>query len=150
MQLHKIFDYEADIIPEVGFDLGNASTKVYSGVLFRWGESIANDYGTYPIDNTNYSKIPLSPHQKIKKGWNWYLNFGLKGNLIAHNIFLDGNTNVQSHSVEKKNFTLQGSYGISFSYNNMCFDYIRTHTTKEFTTQQDYLSYGSWSFRYNF
>ena len=145
------YGYTASIIPEFGVEVGNASTKAYTSALFRWGKNVPKDYGAYLINNTDYSKIPLNINQngEIKK-WRYYINVGLKANLIARDIFLDGNSFKESHSVEKNNFIFDFTYGLSFAYKEFGVDYIRRHSTKAFKSQEEYYSYGSLLFSYNF
>ena len=149
-KLDKILGLDAVVIPEYGFDLGNVSTKIYGSALFRWGWGIPKDYGVTPIDNTTYSKIPLSPDNSYENGWSFCFNFAAKANLIARNIFLDGNSIRESHNVDKNYLTATGSYGFSLNYDQYSLDYIRTHTTKEYKTQDGYFSYGSFILSYNF
>ena len=150
MPMSDIFGLEASLVPEYGFDLGNVSTRVYSSALYRFGWDIPKDYGSYAIDNNSYSKIALDPNQAYKDQWGFSFNFLLRANLIAQNIFLDGNTNVKSHSVEKNNFTMNGAYGFSVTYGHWGFDYLHTHTSKEFKLQDSPNSYGSFLFSYNY
>lgn len=149
--LGKIASLDSVLISEYGFELGNASTKLYGGAIYRFGWGISKDYGPYSIDNHSYSKIPLIlENVSYKNEWDFCFNFGLKANAIAHNIFLDGNRDGMSHSVKKKSFVLDVTYGFSLVYENMSLDYIRTHATKEFKEQKNYLGYGSLEFSYNF
>jgi len=142
----------SSIIPEYGVNLGNVSTKIYGAALFRYGLNVTKDYGSSQIDNTTYNRISLDADYDYKNDnrWRVFLNISAKANLIARNIFLDGNTNKDSHSVDKNNFVMTGSYGISIAYNQYSFDYIRTHTSKEYKTQDELYSYGSLLFSYNF
>jgi len=142
----------SSVIPEYGFNLGNASTKAYASALFRYGLNVTKDYGAKPMDNTTYNKISLDANYDYENDnrWRIFINLSAKANLIARNIFLDGNTNQSSHSVDKNSFVMNGSYGISIAYNQYSFDYIRTHTSKEFKTQDELYSYGSLLFSYNF
>jgi len=145
------YGYNASIIPEFGIELGNASIKAYTSALFRWGKNVPKDYGSFVMDNSNYSKIPLNIKQNGEnKKWRYYLNVGLKTNLIARDIFLDGNSFQESHSVEKNNFLLDITYGLSFAYKRFGIDYIRRHSSKAFKTQDGYYSYGSLLFSYNY
>ena len=151
--LDNIFglNYSSSILPEYGIELGNASTKIYTSALFRWGKNTPQDYGAYVIDNTNYSKISLKSEEIYKsKKWRYYINFSLKANAIAKNIFLDGNSYKESHSVKKNNFTLDVGYGLSFAYKDFSIDYIRRHTSKEFKTQEKLYSYGTLLFSYSY
>lgn len=145
------YGYNASIVPQFGVELGNASTKVYTSALFRWGKNVPKDYGAYVIDNTNYSNIPLNTKQNGEnKKWRYYLNVAFKANLIAQNIFLDGNTFQESHSVEKNIFLVDVMYGLSFAYERFSIDYIRRHSTKEFKSQDGFNSYGSLLFSYSY
>jgi hypothetical protein len=145
-----IYSYKSVVIPNYGFELGNASTKVYTGALFRIGNYIPDDYGSLPLNSNSYNKIPLEKSYQPAKGWNFCFNFSLKANLIARDIFLDGNSNRESHSVDKNNFTINGGYGFSLFYNNFSMDYMHTHTSKEFKEQDYYTGYGSFIFSYYF
>ncbi len=147
----NFMDLEASVISEVGFDLGNVSTKIFTGALYRIGWNIPKDYGTYPIDGSSYSKIPLNPTTKLSTNkWSFSFNLSAKINLIAQNIFLDGNTIRDSHSVAKNYLTLDSGYGLSVGYGRFGFDYLRKHTTNEYKGQDKINSYGSFIFSYNF
>ena len=148
--MSDLFGLEASLVPEYGFDLGNVSTKAYTAALYRFGWNIAKDYGSYAIDNNSYSRITIDPNHEYKDQWGFSFNLSLKANLIAQNIFLDGNTIVESHSVEKNYFTMNGAYGFSLSYGHWGFDYLHTHTSKEFKKQDSLNSYGSFLVSYNY
>lgn len=142
------FNQSNVLLPEMGFELGNASVKGYAMVLYRWGNDVKSDFGTSLMSNTNYYKIPRM--QKSKKKWRYSLQLSLQTNFIARDIFLDGNTIQNSHSVEKKNFTAEFGYGANLSYKNWNFSYLRKHLTKEFDTQNRYHNYGSLTIGYDF
>ncbi|MFT7859742.1 MAG: lipid A deacylase LpxR family protein [Sulfurimonas sp.] len=137
-------------IPELGVELGNASTKAYVAGLYRYGNILPKDYGTTQIENSNYNKIPLDPDTKYHNGWSYSLNLLFRTSFVARDIFLDGNTFADSHSVEKKIFVAELGYGISVNYKNFSIDYLRRHTTHQFNQQNRYPSYGSFIFSYNF
>jgi hypothetical protein len=148
--MEPLFGLEANLVPEYGVELGNVSTKAYGAALYRFGWNIAHDYGTYAIDNTSYSKIALDLNRAYKEQWGFSFNFALKANAIAQNIFLDGNTIVESHSVDKNNFTASGAFGFSVTYGHWGFDYLHTHSTKEFKEQDSPLGYGSFLLSYSY
>ncbi|WP_304545215.1 lipid A deacylase LpxR family protein [Sulfurimonas microaerophilic] len=137
-------------IPEYGFELGNASTKAYVAGLFRWGDEIPKDYGSTLLDNINYNKIPLDPNREYKNSWSYCLNFSFKANLIARDIFLDGNTFLDSHSVDKNIFVAEVGYGVSVNYGQFSVDYLRKHISYEFKGQNRIPNYGSLVLSYNF
>jgi len=144
------FDHSSALITNYGFDLGNVSTKIYGGALFRYGKNVQKDYGSYVMSNGNYNHIPLKHGNYVTNKWSYSFNLSFEANLIGRNIFLDGNTFKDSHSVDKNYLTLQAGYGFSLNYKNFSFDYLRRHTTKEFKGQNYYTSYGSFIFAYNY
>lgn len=148
--LEYIYGYDASLVPSYGVELGNASTKMYGSALFRWGKNVPKDFGAYLMNNTDTSKIPLSSTQKDTKKWRYYINFSLQANAIARNIFLDGNSFKESHSVEKYPITVDVGYGLSFAYKDFSIDYIRRHSSKEYKTQEGLYSYGSLLFSYHY
>jgi hypothetical protein len=148
--ISKYLNFNSAFISNYGFDLGNVSTKVYGGGLLRFGSYIPKDYGCYVMDNGNYNNIPLNHRHYISNKFHYTFNLSFQANLIARNIFLDGNSFKDSHRVDKNNVTLEGGYGITLSYKHFSFDYLRKHTTKEFKKQDYYSSYGSFIFSYNY
>lgn len=134
-------DKKSALLPEAGFELGNASIKGYGQILYRYGTDIGSNFGSSLMDNTDYYTIPRKA--KSKKRWRYALQLSLKTNFIARDIFLDGNTIQNSHSVEKNNFTAEVGYGVDLSYKNWNVSYLRKHLTKEFAQQNRYHNYGS-------
>ncbi len=139
------------LITNYGFELGNASTKLFSGAMFRYGYDALKDYGSFVMDNTNYSHIPVK-NVIYTNDDTLHFSFHLmiQADIVARNIFLDGNTFRDSHSVDKNIFLLEGSYGISLFYNQWSFDYVRKHKTKEFKKQYYDTSYGSVLLSYHY
>ena len=149
-KLDKLFGLDGVVIPEIGFDLGNASTRAYVGTLFRYGWGLPNNYGATAIDRSSYSQIPVDNTIKNKDEWIFCSNFGARANGIVQDIFLDGNTNVDSHSVEKNNFTAEAIYGLSFIYHKFSVDWIHIYSSKEFKLQKSPHKYTSFQISYHF
>ena len=141
-------DRRSVVLPEVGFELGNASAKAYGMLLYRYGNDITDDFGSSLIDDTNYYKIPRT--KPSKKVWRYALQLSLRTNFIARDIFLDGNTIRDSHSVEKNYITGEIGYGVDIAYRRWCLSYLRKHLSKEFKTQNRYPNYGSLIISYQY
>lgn len=139
-------DTQTEISPHTSFVIGNAYTYAAAGIMFRWGKGLTRDMGAPNIRpgfiGTTYFVPRLDP--------NWYIFLGHEIRLIGRNIFLDGNTNVDSHSVESK--PLVGDLLIGFAYhkNKMRFAISHIIRSKEFEQQEDYTKYGSLNFTYYF
>jgi len=88
---------DADVLPHFGGALGNVFTYGAAGVTLRIGSGLEDDFGPPRIRPS----LPGSAYFLPGKGFNWYLFAGLEGRAVLYNIFLDGNTFTDSHSVDK-------------------------------------------------
>ena len=86
------------------------------------------------------------PRYSIKHKFGIYLFASAEGQAVLRNIFLDGNTFTDSHSVEKKLLVadLAAGIGILAGKAQLCFAYVIRST--EFETQKDPQEFGSLSF----
>jgi hypothetical protein len=68
------------------------------------------------------------------------------GRAVGRNIFLDGNTWQDSHSVDKNHVVADMSSGVSLVYKRVKITYTHVYRTKEFTDQDKGQVFGSISF----
>jgi hypothetical protein len=98
-----------DWIPYLGGTLGNVYTYLAAGATLRLGEGLGSDF--------NHSRIrpglPVWSWGTPADGFNWHVFASAEGRLVGRNIFLDGNTFRDSHSVSKK--PLVGDFEIGFT-----------------------------------
>ena len=113
----------ADFIPHFGAGAGNVSTYLTAGPLFRFGYNMPNEFIARHSEPTS-SKIGA------------YLYMGLDGRLVLHNIFLDGNTFVDSHSVEKNLFVGDFKVGLTLVFKKMDLTAGQAFVTDEFESQK--------------
>jgi len=146
--LPKVYDFFQCLIYNGGFDLGNASSKIEAGMFYSLGNAQREDFGVSRIDYKSYNTIPYG--EKSTKTHRYWLNFWLEAIGVGRDIFLDGNSFKSSASVDKNYFVLKGGFGITYNYENWHIEYIRTYSTKEFSSQSYYHSYGSLLIGYNF
>lgn len=141
-----IMDLEADVIPHFGGSLGNVFTNAAGGVLFRLGSRLDDDFGPPRIRPS----LPGGVFFRPGAGFAWYLFAGLEGRAVLHNIFLDGNTFTDSHSVDKKLFVGDIQAGLVVQWNRFRISYTQIFRTKEFKGQDRGDIFGSLSFSYYF
>ncbi len=134
--------------PYVGLTLGNLRT--YSDVGF----SISLN----PYDS-QWQDMPLrvSPampgtgiYEIPPNKWSWSLFSGLEMRAVARDIFLDGNSFTESHSVEKNNIVADVNAGAALTYNNIRISYTLVYRTKEFESQERPAIFGALSFAVRF
>ncbi|MFK5938447.1 MAG: lipid A deacylase LpxR family protein [Sulfurimonas sp.] len=147
-----LYGIESNFMPFVEVSAGNVKTYARVGALMRFGINPANDFGSSSIDVGGESGIPTSAGSLLTEGkdWSFSVNLGLALTVVAHDIFLDGNTFNSSHSIEKEPFVVYASYGLSVRYKHVAIEYILTDTTKEFKLQPRSHEYGSLLFSYIF
>lgn len=86
--------------------------------------------GIYDISNNN---------------WSWALFSGIEARAVARNIFLDGNTFTDSHSVDKKPFVFDATAGAALTYKNTRLSYTLVYRTDEFEMQKEPEIFGALS-----
>lgn len=97
----RIFNYlDVELAPELGAAVGNIYTYGAAGARVRLGSNLPADYGPPRIRPS----LPGSDHFIAGERVSGYLFGAIEGRAIARNIFLDGNTFRDSHSVDKKHF----------------------------------------------
>ncbi len=69
---------------------------------------------------------------------------------MGRDIFLDGNTFTDSHSVQKETLVGDVAVGLSFVYKGTKISYAHIFRSRSFTLQVRGQSYGSLAFSYTF
>ena len=132
--------------PYIGASLGNIYTYANTGLNLRispaqWSDTPQRVRPSIP--GTGYFETP-------ENGWDWYVFGGVEGRAVAQNIFLDGNTFTDSHSVDKKIFVRDSNIGLAFTYGRTRLSYTLVHRTKAFKTQENADLFGAVSVAYKF
>ncbi|WP_417227764.1 lipid A deacylase LpxR family protein [Amphritea sp.] len=149
---------EYDIIWHGGASLGNVATYMNAGAEFRLGWFLPDDFGTSSLRPGGDNSAPGSKDIRTQSasGYSREQNFGLHGFValdsrwVLRNIFLDGNTFRDSHSVDKKNFVGDFSVGASMLIADWKLSYARVFRSKSFETESETHSFGSISASYSF
>ncbi len=140
------FGLGIDVTPHLGASLGNVNTHASTGAIFRIGYDLPSDYGP-PLIRPN---LPGSDFFVPTQNIGWYLFAGFEGRAVAHNIFLDGNSFSDSHSVDKKHFIGGLQAGIAFTYENTRIAYTHIIRTREFEGQDKNDEFGAITVSYRF
>lgn len=109
----ELLGVQLDMLPHLGATVGNVMTYGAAGATLRIGAGLPDeDFGPPRIRPS----VPGSDFFTRKKSFGWYLFGGAEGRAVGRNIFLDGNTVADSHSVEKNNFVFDLQGGAALSY----------------------------------
>jgi lipid A 3-O-deacylase len=98
-----------DVTPHLGAALGNVYTYGAGGLTLRVGEDLPDDYGPPRLRPA----LPGSDYFRPNDNFSWYLFAGAEARAVARNIFLDGNTFEDSHSVDKRPLVVDLQAGIA-------------------------------------
>lgn len=142
----RFWGVEADAIPHVGASLGNVYTHVNAGAIARIGQQLSIDYGP-PLIRPNLSGYSaIEPVDTLA----WYAFAGVDGRWSLRNIFLDGNTFHDSHSVDKNPLVGDFVAGVALVYGRARLSFTHVMRTKEFKGQSSADRFGSVSLSLSF
>ncbi len=134
-----------DFIYHLGGRVGNIAVYANTGAEFRMGWSVPNDFGTCPIrpgcDVGNSMGNDMDSMAKSKFGLHFFT--AVDGRFVLRDIFLDGNTFQDSHSVDKETFVADLAAGMAFYYGRLRLSYAYIYRTKEFEQQDKNHAFGA-------
>lgn len=143
-----------DFIPHAGVAAGNVYTGANVGGQVRFGWHVPSDFGTYLIRPGSGGNAPVDDadprFSRSSRRFGVHLFFAVDGNAVARNIFLDGNTFRDSHSVDKKPFVADIIGGVGIIIHRFKITYSYVHRTKEFDTQREAQNFGAVSVSFTF
>lgn len=138
-------DFGFDWIAYMRGGLGNVYTGAGFGMEVRWGLALPDDFGTFPIrpggDVTDINKRSSSFSRQGRSGVHVFA--AVEGQAVLRDIFLDGNTFRDSHSVDKEPFVADLMVGISLRIGCFKIFYSQVYLTRRFKTQLYEQRYGS-------
>lgn len=109
-------------ISHAGVTFGTVASYLNAGTALRIGRNIPADFGTSPIRPGGNNNAPLRIDAQADKtaprkprlgrdGLSAHLYLSLDARAVANNIFLNGNTWRESHSVPMKHFVTDAAFG---------------------------------------
>lgn len=138
--------YEIDVIPHISASLGNVITDVGAGGLVRFGRNLQDDFGPPRIR----PGLPGSETFDVNGKLDWYLFAGIEGRAVARNIFLDGNTWKDSHSVDRRPFVADAQAGLAMLFRHTRVTYTHVFMSPEFNEQRQWDQFGALTVSMNF
>lgn len=125
--------------PHVSFMVGNIYTYAAGGVMLRLGRRLHNDLAP-PTIRPGFPG--LSFFQAGTEN-SWYLFAGYESRLVFRDIFLDGNSFVDSYHVEKERVVGDLQFGVVLFFGEVRVAFSNMVRTKEFETQTANTQYGA-------
>jgi lipid A 3-O-deacylase len=141
-----------DLITHAGLAAGTVMDYGAAGAELRVGWNLPHDFGTSLIRPGGDANAPstVTGAGGQGRGFGAYGFAALGGRLVGRNIFLDGNTFEDSHSVDKKIPVGDLIIGASMIYDGIKLSYAQVFRTKEFDGQHRRHNFGSISLSLSF
>lgn len=139
-----LVDDNIDIVPQINAMVGNSQRYVGTGFALRIGSGLRSDFGPPLIDPDSAGGDYFKPDQSFY----WYIFAGAYGRYVDHNIFLDGNDDGDSHSVEPEEWVGDLQAGLVMGGGNWRVTLTTIARSREFIGQNDSDQFGSVSVSY--
>ena len=132
---------EADLTGRAALALGTVQMSAAGGVDVRIGQGLGTDYGPPRI---RPSLAGASFFNRPAKQFTWYLFAGVEVRAVARDIFLDGNTWVDSPSIGKRNLVVEAQGGAAVVlFRRVRIVYSHVVRSEEFRDQDNPSHFGS-------
>ena len=154
---YRLWDYSfaslpavsTDVITHLGLSLGNIATYANTGAEWRIGYNLPKDFGTSSLkpggDNSAPGRGDIGTRPLQLQA---FVSTDLRG--VMRNIFLDGNTFSDSHSVDKRTFVANVAVGVAMTHKRWRLSYAYVFRSKEFRGQPESQEYGAVSLAYSY
>ena len=137
--------FGGEAIFHTGGGLGNVRTFYNAGILMRYGWNVPGDFGNFPIQPATCfnGNLTSTAGSAAKKRFGVHLFISGCTQVVLHDIFLDGNTFRDSHSVDKEPVVGIFMGGVGMAYGKIKLTTAYVCRSKSFETQKDPEVYGS-------
>jgi len=154
IQPNSLTGFGFDAITHYGGALGNIFTYANAGVEMRLGWNLPTDFGTSlirPGGDTNAPADTKDPrYQETGHGFSLHTFAAVTGRVVLRDIFLDGNTFRDSHSVDREWLVGDVVLGVSMIFENFKISYAQVLRSKEFEEQKTGNNFGSITLSYTY
>jgi lipid A 3-O-deacylase len=130
---------QADLVPHMGYSVGNVLTHVGAGAAARIGVHLPEDFGPPSLIHGS-----TSLDRRREAGPTTVYLFGTAdGRYVIRNIFLDGNTFDDGHSVDREPRVGLFGAGVAIEIGRFRIAYTNAMVTREFKGQDDISRFGA-------
>ncbi len=117
----------------LGGSLGNITAQLVSGVELRLGRALNSSVGISGV-----APATAAPHYSAPSGdsgWHLFADWQLR--FVSRDIFLDGNSDKESHSVEKAPRVGEWRFGLAFATGRYQWTLYHARRSREFVGQYE-------------
>ncbi|WP_264797861.1 lipid A deacylase LpxR family protein, partial [Acidocella aminolytica] len=134
------------VLPQLTGQVGNTEIYAQAGGIIRFGQGLDSDFGPALIQPQLSGTDAYTPTRPFV----WYVFGGVLGRLVAHNLFIQGNSFQSSRSVPLT--PLQGDLevGAAMIFHGVRLSAVETFETPEFHNSSPAFQYGSVALSFRF
>lgn len=135
-----------ELSPHVAAAAGNVFTYAAVGGSLRFGDDLADDFGPPRIR----PGVPGANFFTPRDAFAWNVFVGVEARAVARNIFLDGNTFSESHSVDKRRLVFDAQAGLALRVHGVRLTFTHVIRSHEFDEQDELSAFGAVSLSVRF
>lgn len=143
-------NFQYDLIGHAGGSLGNVATYLNGGMEYRIGYNLPQDFGTSTLRTGGDNSTATSIDPRLHNEWGVHAFLSLDGRWVVRDIFLDGNTFRNSHSVDKEPLVADAAWGVAATWERWKLSLARYYRTQQFEGQGGGHKFGSIALSYSF
>lgn len=132
-----------DLLGLAGVGVGNFQSAAKAGFAMRWGKNLQRSFPTFSLQaDRQVNPLALSPSN------DFYFFAGLRGGYLANDIFINGNTFKDSHSVPIEHIQNDASAGLVWNIGRCGFVFQVSSSTSKTTLISEREKFGAFSVTY--
>lgn len=122
-----------DLLPHLGFSLSNVTQYVNSGITFRFGNDLDNDFGPPRIRPS----LPGSEFFEARDSFSWYFFAGIGIRYMDKNIFIDDHDTADLFAIKKERWLWDAQAGFVTTIGDVRLTYTFVRRSKEYDLQSE-------------
>lgn len=136
-----LWGLEMEMLPALGFELGNVAIMGHAKMTLRAGHNLPNDFG--PATFLGHKDHTVQGNDWGEGDFSLYVYGSIGADAVGRDIFLDGNTFADSRSTDSEPFVARASVGLVLRYKRLYAGWSQTFITERFESQPSGQTYGS-------
>ncbi len=130
-----------EMLPSLGFDVGNVSVRARAKMTLRAGLNLPSDFG--PATLLGHKDHTIDATSWGEGDFSFYVYGSLGVDAVAHSIFLDGNTFSGSRSADSEPFVATWSLGAVVRYKAVYLGWAQNFQSETFEAQDGQQTWGT-------
>ena len=137
----ELWGMEMEMLPALGFELGNVAIMGHAKMTLRAGHNLPNDFG--PATFLGHKDHTVQGADWGEGDFSFYVYGSVGADAVGRDIFLDGNTFATSRSTDSEPLVARASVGLVLRYKQLYAGWAQNFLTERFESQPSGQTFGS-------